>query len=96
MDEDDDDGEDDKEEEDTKFCCCFGRGRDRNGMSLDRAKDELEYATNWVRVFKTNYQHLKWLNSYAEINELAAQKISKKFVKTYFDESQSKKVKKDL
>lgn len=71
-DEDDDDGVDEREDEGKdEFCCCFGR-RSRKGQSLDRAKDELEYATNWVRVFKTNYQHLKWLNSFAEINELAA------------------------
>ena len=31
------------------------------------------------------YQQLKWLNAFAVINELAMQKILKKFVKEHFD-----------
>ena len=51
---------------------------------MNSAKDEFEYATNWMRVFVTLYQNLKWLNAYAEINELAMQKIVKKFKKEMF------------
>jgi hypothetical protein len=50
-----------------------------------RAKDELEFATNWSRVFVNIYQHLKWLNAYAIINEVAIQKILKKFRKEFFE-----------
>ena len=39
---------------------------------------------------------MKWLNAYAEINELAAQKICKKFTKDFFEESRGKIIKKDL
>lgn len=52
---------------------------------LGRAKDELEYATNWRRVFIGIYQHLKWLNSFATINHIAMHKILKKFTKEYFE-----------
>ena len=52
---------------------------------LGRAKDELEYATNWRRVFIGVYQHLKWLNSYATINHIAMHKILKKFLKEHFE-----------
>ena len=31
------------------------------------------------------YSHLKWLNAFAVINEIAMQKILKKFVKTHFN-----------
>lgn len=67
-------------------------------MKVHRSKDELEYATNWVRVFTYAYQHLKWLNSFAEINELAMNKIIKKFSKEFFDKEsgESKVMKKDL
>jgi hypothetical protein len=40
---------------------------------MGRAKDELEYATNWRRAFTTIFTHLKWLNSYAKINFIAAE-----------------------
>jgi hypothetical protein len=52
-----------------------------------RAKDELEFATNWNRVFVSVYQHLKWLNAYGIINEVAIQKIVKKFKKEFFEVS---------
>jgi len=48
-------------------------------------KDALEFATNWRRVFMEMYTQLKWLNAYAVINELAMQKIVKKFMKEHFD-----------
>jgi hypothetical protein len=38
-----------------------------------RAKDELEIATNWTRVFVDLYQSIKWLNAFAIINEIALQ-----------------------
>ena len=49
------------------------------------AKDELEFATNWRRVFYEIYQNVKWLNAYAMINHVAMQKILKKFVKEHFE-----------
>lgn len=52
-------------------------------VSHHRAKDEIEYATNWRRSFHTIYMHCKWLNAYAKINYIAAFKIVKKFIKTH-------------
>lgn len=52
---------------------------------MQRAKDEHEFATNWNRVFMDIYTQLKWLNSYAVINELAIKKILKKFMKEHFE-----------
>jgi hypothetical protein len=52
--------------------------------NLRDTKDELEFATNWRRVFMDLYQQLKWLNAYAVINELALEKILKKFMKEHF------------
>lgn len=48
------------------------------------AKDELEYATNWRRAFNQIFTHLKWLNAFAKINYIAAYKILKKGMKTFF------------
>ena len=48
-------------------------------------KDEFEFATNWRRVFMNIYQHLKWLNAFAEINYIAMQTIIKKFIKEHFE-----------
>ena len=36
-----------------------------------KAKDELEYATNWQRAFHGVFTHLKWLNAFAKINNIA-------------------------
>lgn len=55
-----------------------------NTKKLKDTKDELEFATNWRRVFMDLYQQLKWLNAYAVINELALEKILKKFMKEHF------------
>lgn len=57
--------------------------RDRG---LNEARDELDFATNWKRGFLDLYKHLKWLNAFAQINELAAQKILKKFMKEHFEQ----------
>lgn len=46
-------------------------------------KDELEFATNWSRAFQKIYREIKWLNAYTIINEIAAQKIIKKFKKEF-------------
>jgi len=43
--------------------------------TVHRAKDELEFATNWRRVFISIYQQMKWLNAFAQINLLAVQRI---------------------
>lgn len=56
------------------------------GRSIHHAKDELEFATNWRRVFSNIYQDLKWLNAYALINHIALQKILKKFMKENFEQ----------
>lgn len=53
--------------------------------SVADAKDELEFATNWRRVFVEVYQKLKWLNSYAKINEVAIQKILLEFADAHFE-----------
>ena len=70
----------------------FRRSSTKNNMkkttvttkNLRDTKDELEFATNWRRVFMDLYQQLKWLNAYAVINELALEKILKKFMKEHF------------
>lgn len=46
--------------------------------------DDLMFATNWTRAFKIHEQFIKWLNAYAIINEIAAGKILKKFMKSQF------------
>ena len=51
---------------------------------VKKVKDEMEYATNWQRVFINIYQSLKWLNAYAIINRIAMAKIIKKFMKNTF------------
>jgi hypothetical protein len=54
---------------------------------LSKIKDGFEYAMNWKRAFIDLYRNLEWLNSFAELNELAMLKISKKFIKNYFVDS---------
>jgi hypothetical protein len=53
-------------------------------QNVSKVRDGFEYAINWKRVFIDLYRHLEWLNSYAEINELASKKILKKFNKNFF------------
>jgi len=60
-------------------------GEKIGNQAVSEAKDEFEFATNWRRVFIDIYQKLKWLNAYSQINELAAQKILKKFCKEHFE-----------
>ncbi|CDW91778.1 xenotropic and polytropic retrovirus receptor 1 [Stylonychia lemnae] len=50
----------------------------------NRAKDELELATNWRRAFQDIYTNLKWLNAFTTINVVAIQKAIDKFMKSYF------------
>ena len=50
----------------------------------EEAQDQIGFATNWTRAFKKIYQQIKWLNAYAIINEIAAHKILKKFMKEHF------------
>jgi hypothetical protein len=38
---------------------------------LSAVKDELEYATNWRRLYIDLYTRIKWLNAYAKINLIA-------------------------
>jgi hypothetical protein len=56
------------------------------GKNMSKIKDGFEYAMNWKRVFIDLYRNLEWLNSFAELNELAMYKISKKFTKNYFSD----------
>lgn len=46
---------------------------------------ETEFSNNWKKVFVEIYQKLSHLNSYATINNLAMQKILKKFIKEHFE-----------
>ena len=55
-------------------------------QNVSKVRDGFEYAINWKRVFIDLYRHLEWLNSYAEINELASKKILKKFNKNFFSD----------
>ena len=45
----------------------------------------MSIATNWKRAFEKVYTQIKWLNAYAIINNIAAQKILKKFTKNTFN-----------
>lgn len=45
-----------------------------DAQRLDKVRDELEYATNWRRLYIDLYMHLKWLNAFAEINHVAVLK----------------------
>lgn len=55
------------------------------GKETTSAKDELEFATNWNRVFVEIYRNLKWLNAYAMINEIAIQTIMIQFQQEFFE-----------
>ena len=55
-----------------------------SGKNISKIKDGFEYAVNWKRVFIDLYRNLEWLNSFAELNELAMHKILKKFSKNFF------------
>ena len=46
--------------------------------------DELQFATNWTRAFKIQNQFIKWINAFGIINEIAATKVFKKFLKNHF------------
>ena len=47
--------------------------------------DEFQHMTNWKRVFEHIWMQIRWLNSYAHINEVALRKILKKFIKNFFE-----------
>jgi len=47
-------------------------------------QDELSIATNWKHAFEKVYTQIKWLNAFAIINNIAAQKIIKKWTKNTF------------
>lgn len=49
-----------------------------------QAKDEFDHMINWKRVFEQIWQQIRWLISFAQINELALKKIMKKFIKNHF------------
>ena len=60
-----------------------------SGKNISKIKDGFEYAVNWKRVFIDLYRNLEWLNSFAELNELAMHKILKKFSKNFFQDPKS-------
>jgi hypothetical protein len=40
----------------------------------DGSKDELEYATSWLRAFSDILTHLRWLDGFCKINYLSTKK----------------------
>ena len=54
------------------------------GTKRSAAIDEFDYMTDWKRVFHQIWIHIKWLNSFGQINEVALLKILKKFKKNFF------------
>ena len=58
-------------------------------QETNKVRDEFEYATNWSRVFSDIYQHLKWLNAFAEINQIAMEKVLMKFSGVYFEDKEN-------
>ena len=56
----------------------------RGNVGRNSENDELGFATNWTRAFKKIFTMIKWLNAFAIINEIAANKILKKFIKEHF------------
>ena len=51
-----------------------GKGTKVEAQKISKVKDELEYATNWRRAVNLVFTHLKWLNSFAKINQIASKK----------------------
>ena len=51
-----------------------GKGTKVEAQKITKVKDELEYATNWRRAVNLVFTHLKWLNSFAKINQIASKK----------------------
>jgi len=49
-----------------------------------KVNDEFEFATDWSRNYVEIFTKLRWLNAYARINYIAAQKSLQKFMKSYF------------
>ena len=58
---------------------------DKTKDLMGETRDELDYATNWVRAYQRLYRDIQWLNAYATINEIAALKILNKFCETFFE-----------
>lgn len=49
-----------------------------------KAVDELDFAANWDRAFVKIHTDIKWINTFAVINEVAAFKILKRLMKNHF------------
>ena len=47
-------------------------------------RDEIEFATNWNRPFEIIFRKIKWLNSFAKLNEVFALMIFNEFKKGMF------------
>ena len=48
-------------------------------------KDELSEATNWSRAFHKVHQELKWLNSFAIINQVACEEFVEQLIQAFFE-----------
>lgn len=51
---------------------------------MGHVKEEIDYATDWSRMYIHIYTKLRWLNAYGQINYIAAQRCIEKFTKTFF------------
>jgi len=49
------------------------------------ARDEFEHMTNWKRVFENQWEQIRWLISFGQMNELAFKKILNKFAKAFLE-----------
>jgi len=56
----------------------------KNARSMYKAVDELDFAANWDRAFVKIHTDIKWINTFAVINEVAAFKILKRLMKNHF------------
>ena len=44
----------------------------------------MDFATNWIRVFRTINRDIRWINAFGVLNELAAKKIMNKLMNNCF------------
>jgi len=52
--------------------------------TLGEEKDEFEYAVSWRRAFSEVYEKMRWLDSFALMNEIIAKNVVEKAVKKFF------------
>lgn len=51
----------------------------KKDRKIGQEQDEIEYATSWHRAFSNLYQRFRWLQSFANINKIAAKTVLFKF-----------------